>query len=175
MTIEELTKKDTNFNSTVFISKANNMIKKLYNSVTLDELDTVDHFASDKVFNVFKSELEEAKNNNEVLIYDQVNIQTDINNVVEEDGLYKIICSVYCKFCKYYLDSNGKLLRGDKDNRIEIEKTAIFCKRVDAKEDIVARCLGCGTPLNINDNGKCPNCGRIFDLELFGYYLDSFE
>ncbi len=175
MTVEELVKKDSSFNSSIFISKANNMIKKLYNSVTLDELDTVDHFASDNVFNMFKSELEEAKANNEKLVYDQVNVSAEISNIVEEDGMFKITCSVLCKYCRYYTTPEGDYLHGNNDSRTEVTKQAVFCKKVGAKPGLVARCLGCGASLNVNDNGKCPNCGRIYDLEEFDYYLDSFE
>ena len=81
MTVEELCKIDNSFNSSMFISRANNMTKKLYNSTTLDELDTVDHFASDEVFNKFKKKLEIAKNNNVKLIYDQVNVSTEIKDI----------------------------------------------------------------------------------------------
>lgn len=175
MTVEELSKKDNGFNSSIFISRANNMIKKLYNAVTLDELDTVDHFASDRVFNSFKEELDEAKAKNEMLIYDQVNVQTEIENIEEEKDLYKVSCLVHCKFCKYYLSANGDLLRGNQDTRIEVMKKAVFCKKIGTNREVVSRCLGCGMPLNINDNGKCQNCGRVYDLEEFDYYLDSYE
>ena len=175
MTIDELEQKDSSFNSSIFISKANNMVKKLYNAVTLDELDTVDHFASDEVFNKFKEELATSKEKKEKLIYNQVNINTEINDIEETDDQYRINCSVYCKYYKYYLSEEGEFLHGNQDKRDEIIKQAVFCKKKTAKRDVVDHCSGCGFSLNINDNGKCPNCGRIFDLENFDYYLDKFE
>lgn len=175
MTIEELKLKDNDFNEEIFISKANNMIKKLYNATTLDELDTVDHFASDRVFESFKSELENAKKNGEKLVYEQVNVSTEIKDIEEKKGLYMISCLVTCKYYKYYNSFDGEFLHGDSDERVEVLKNAVFCKKVCAEEAIVDRCLGCGFALNANSNGKCPNCGRIYDLEEFDYYLDSFR
>ena len=170
MTIRELEKRDSGFNSNIFISKANNMIKKLYNAVTLDELDTVDHFASDEVFNKFKKELEMAKASNRKLTYNQVNISTEIKDIEEVDGMFKITCSVRCKYYKSY----GISIE-DMDSRTEVYKKAIFCKRIGAERGEVARCSGCGMSLNINESGKCPNCGRIYELENYDYYLDYFE
>ena len=50
MTVEELENIDKDFNATLFVSYANNVIKKLFNSITLNRLDDVDHFYSDSVF-----------------------------------------------------------------------------------------------------------------------------
>ena len=172
MTIRELEKRDSSFNSNIFISKANNMIKKLYNAVTLDGLDTVDHFASDEVFNKFKDELEMAKASNKKLAYNQVNISTEIKDIEEVDGMFKIICSVRCKYYKNCGSSVEEMTLGD--SRTEVYKKAIFCKKIGAEQEEITRCLGCGASLNINASGKCPNCGRIYELENHDYYLDYF-
>ena len=175
MTIAELVQKDNSFNSSIFISKANNMIKKLYNSTTLDELDNVDHFASDEVFNKFKRKLDDAKSKNLKLVYEQVNVDTNIRDIREENNNYIIYCLVTCKFYKYCLDANGNVVSGDNSSRSTIIHKVEFIKRVGAKNEEVSRCLGCGTPLDINNSGKCPNCGRVFDLEEYDYYINKFE
>ena len=56
MTIKELVQKDKTFNSEIFISKANNMIKKIYTAITNNELEKIDHFISDKVYNALKKQ-----------------------------------------------------------------------------------------------------------------------
>ncbi len=61
MTIDELMEKDKDFTSSSFISKANNKIKKIYNAITLNQLDTINHFLSDRVFNDIQKEQIEAK------------------------------------------------------------------------------------------------------------------
>ncbi len=175
MTIEELVQKDSSFNSSIFISKANNMVKKLYNATTLDELDSVDHFASDEVFNKFKDKLNKAKARNLRLIFDQVNVNTEIKNITEVSNNYVISTLVTCKYYKYYLDSNGNIVEGNDDTRSTVIHQVDFVKRIGNSLPEVVRCLGCGTSLNINEDGKCPNCGRIFDLEEFDYYIDMFE
>ena len=174
MTVEELCKMDNSFNSSMFISRANNMIKKLYNSTTLDELDMVDHFASDDVFNKFKKKLEVAKNNNEKLIYDQVNVSTEIKDISITEEAINISCNATCSYCEYYLDSNGKIVFGSNTERKSVIHPVVFKKKLGARRDDALRCLGCGTTFNINENGICPNCGRVFDLEEYDYYLYMF-
>ncbi len=174
MTIGELAEKDSSFNSSIFTSKANNMVKKLYNATTLDQLDEVDHFASDSVFARFKSRVSEAKANNLRLIYDEVSVNTEIKDISEDINSYMINCLVTTKYCKYYIDNTGKVVQGDNKNRSTVIHNATFRKKKGASMPEVARCLGCGTPINVNENGKCPSCGRIFDLEEFDYYLEVF-
>jgi len=175
MTVEELMEKDKNFNQSLFTSRANNMVKKLYNSITLNELNTVDHFVSDKVFNKFKKMQEDAINNGERLIFDQVNVDTLIKDIDIVDNTYKITCNITCKYCKYYLDKNGNVTRGNNTDRSTVIHIVTLCKKVGVERDNVARCFGCGTTFNINETGICPTCGRVFDLEEFDYYIDSFE
>ena len=174
MTVEELCKIDNSFNSSMFISRANNMIKKLYNSTTLDELDTVDHFASDEVFNKFKKKLEIAKNNNMKLIYDQVNVSTEIKDISMTEEAINISCNSTCSYCEYYIDNNGKIVSGSNTERKRVIHQVVFQKKFGARRTEVLRCLGCGTTFNFNENGICPTCGRVFDLEEYDYYLYMF-
>lgn len=174
MTIEELVEKDSSFNSSIFISKANNMIKKLYNAITLEELDTINYFASDEVFNSFKKKVEEAKANHEVLTYEQVSVSTEIKSIDEVNGYYKISCNAYCKYYETYYSENGKYLYGDKDAPREVIHQAIFSKKIGTGLENVVRCVGCGMSLNVNESRKCPNCGRIFEAEDFDYYLELY-
>lgn len=173
MTLDELVKRDSSFNSSTFISKVNNMVKKLYNATTLNELDTVDHFASDKVLNSFQNEISIANNNNERVIFDQVNVNSEVKDVSEYDNNYMIRCLVTVQYFKYYIDNNGKFTHGNQDIKSKVIRTAILKKPVGSSLGMVNRCLGCGTTLNVNDNGKCPSCGRIFDLEEFDFYIED--
>ncbi len=175
MTIEELTKKDNNFNSSIFVSKANNMVKKLYNAVTLDEIDEVSHFANKEIINKFKNMIDSAKANGERLIFDQVNVSTEIKDIDVSIDYYQIACLVTCRYCKYNLDSNGKIVSGSNTDRSTVIHKVLFQKKIINSNNGVYRCLGCGTSIDVNNNGICPNCGRVFDLDEFDYYIESFE
>lgn len=175
MTVEELTERDKSFNQSLFTSRANNMVKKLYNSITLNELDKVDHFVSDKVFNKFKKMQEDAISVGERLIFSHVNVDTVIKDIAIVNNSYTITCNITCKYCKYYVDANGNVVRGNSTNRSTVIHIVTLCKKVGVERDSVARCFGCGTTFNINESGICPTCGRVFDLEEFDYYIESFE
>ena len=84
-----------------------------------------------------------------------------------------IRCLVTVQYFKYYIDNNGKFTHGNQDIKSKVIRTAILKKPVGSSLGMVNRCLGCGTTLNVNDNGKCPSCGRIFDLEEFDFYIED--
>ena len=174
MTLDELVKRDSSFNSSTFISKVNNMVKKLYNATTLNELETVDHLVSDKVLKSFQDEIDKANSINEKVIFDQVNVNSEIRDISVIDDFYMIRCTVTVQYFKYYIDNNGNYTQGNQSTKTRVIRNAILKKPVGSSLGIVNRCLGCGTTLNINDNGKCPSCGRIFDLEEFDFYIEDF-
>ena len=172
MTVEELVNKDNSFNSSIFISKVNNMVKKLYNATTLDELDTVDHFVSDKVLSLFQKEIDNAKTVNSKVIFDQVNVNSEIIDVSILDNYYLINCKVTVSYYKYYMDENGNY-NNNSNNKNKVIRNVLLKKPIGSSLGIINKCLGCGTTLDINDNGKCPSCGRIFDLEKYDFYIEN--
>ena len=174
MTLDELVKRDSSFNSSTFISKVNNMVKKLYNSTTLNELDKVRHFASDKVLSSFQNEIDKANSMGNKIIFDQVNVNSEVKDISIYDNYYIIRCLVRVQYFKYYMDNNGNYMEGNQNTKSSIMRTALLKKPVGSSLGIVNRCLGCGTTIDINDNGKCPSCGRIFDLKEFDFYIEDF-
>lgn len=174
MTVEELVKIDSNFNSALFISKANNMIKKVYNAVTLQELPKVDHFISDEVYSRFFQEMEYASSNGCHLFYDEVNVDSVIRDIQMIDDTYVISVNATCKYLKYCLDVQGNFVSGSDKNRITVVHQVIFKKKKNNTDMTTNRCRGCGFTYNIQDNGICPSCGRVYDLEEIDYYIDQF-
>ena len=71
---------------------------------------------------------------------------------------------------------DDRIVSGDCDRRREVVKKVTFQKRKDASSfGDVTRCLGCGTSLNINESGICPNCGRVFDLEKYDFVIKDMK
>ena len=48
MEIKELVEKDKSFDEETFLTKINNKNKKIYNSITLNELENVKHFMTEE-------------------------------------------------------------------------------------------------------------------------------
>ena len=72
---------DNNIDETLFLTKANNRIKKIYNSITLDEVDEIKHFISDEFYQKIKKIIEDNNNKNLKLIYDEVNVACNIKKI----------------------------------------------------------------------------------------------
>ena len=176
MDVKELVQKDKTFSSELFISKANNMVKRLYNAITLNELEHVDHFISDKVYNEIETQIKKAASKNCQIIYDEINVNTSIYDIKEVLNSYKIFADVEIQCLRYTKEKNsGAIVGGDTNNRLHISKLIIFKKKINNSELVTNRCRGCGTTYDINYSGICPVCGRTYDLEEIDYYIDEIR
>ena len=176
MNVKELVQKDKTFSSELFISKANNMVKRLYNAITLNELEHVDHFISDNVYNEIEAQIKKADSKNCRIVYDEINVDTNIYDIKEVLNAYKIYADVEIKCLRYTKEKNSDaIIGGDPNNRINISKMIVFKKKLNNNDLVTNRCRGCGTTYDINYSGICPVCGRTYDLEEIDYYIDEMR
>ena len=176
MTLEELREKDQDFNASLFIGKVNNMLKKIYNAITLNELDTVKHFLSESAFQKIQEKNDEVIQKGNHLNYEEVNVNSVIRNVDDGDDYYRIEVYATIKYLQYVKSNDGKIISGNDENRVTTNRRVLLTKLKNTNDKKgFYRCLGCGATLDINDNGKCSHCGRIFNLEEFDYIIDSIE
>lgn len=176
MELKELVQKDKSFNSELFISKANNMIKKIYTAITNNELEKVNHFISDKVYIELKKQIDNADSKNCIIEYNELSVNTGIYDIKEINNEYVINTDVEIRCIRYIKDKGtNTIIGGNKDNKITIDKVAVFKKKINNNETTTNRCQGCGTSFNIIDNGICPVCGRVYDLEEVDYYIDELK
>lgn len=176
MTVNDLSRIDSDFEESIFITKVNSRIKKIYNAITLGDVDTVKHFMSDELYSKIIDYVKNNDDDNKIVIYDEVNISSAILNIDEDNNNYIITVDCVSKFLKYFISKNSReYLSGDMDNRIELNQKIKFYKSKTAKSVDVVRCLGCGANFNINSNGICPHCGRTYDLEKFDYIISDME
>lgn len=176
MTIDELAYQDKDFNRELFISKANNMVKRIYTAITLNELEKVDHFISDEVYNKFINQIKNANSRNCHIIYEEINVNTKITDIDKEMDTYKIYTDIEVKCLRYFKSrENDSIVGGNLNSRITLNNKVVFKKKINNNDLVTNRCRGCGTTYNINYSGICPICGRVYDLEEIDYYIDKFE
>ena len=134
---------NSDFNSSIFISKVNNMMKLIYNYISLNKLDEVIQFMSDDLYNRFKENIDNNTNNNCRVIYDEVNVNSEIKNITNMNDYIMIDVRCNIKFLKYYVSlEDGSYISGDKDNRINKVLNVTLKRKSNVKDTNTFECLG---------------------------------
>ena len=98
MTVNDLSRIDSDFEESIFITKVNSRIKKIYNAITLGDVDTVKHFMSDELYSKITDYVKNNDDDNKIVIYDEVNISSAILNIDEDNNNYIITVDCVSKF-----------------------------------------------------------------------------
>lgn len=178
MTIEELEFEDKNFNSSMFLSKVNNIFVKLMSSVILDKLDEVDHFISDDVYNQYKEKINRLNEESKRQMYGELNVKNSkIHSITKEQNQYKIEVYLEARYLDYVIDlKTGKTIKGNEEKRVEVNYLLEFVRNILVDEQGIARkCPHCGSPIDVNNSGKCEYCGGIYNQEDYDYILNKIE
>jgi predicted lipid-binding transport protein (Tim44 family) len=161
-----------------FITNVNNIFIQLHLGITTNNLDKIKHFVNDSVFNTFKARLDNLNNNNQVQMFDEINVkQTSILEIKELDDKFIAKVNITSRYMDYILDKNtGQKICGDNTRRIEKENYLTFEKKKNSSLQGEARkCHSCGANIDVNANGKCEYCGTIYDLENHDWILTDLE
>ncbi len=166
------------FNEAMFKTKVDNIFVKLFTAIMKGNLQEVDHFISDSVYNKYEEYINKLDNNNERQMYDELNVKhTDIisRDILEDKEVVKV--RIISRYMDYIISkSTGNFIRGDNTRRIEKEYILTFEKKLDTKDiKIVRKCPGCGASISVNTSGKCEYCGTIYNLEDYDYILVNID
>lgn len=177
MTIEELEKLDNTFNQANFISKCNNIFVKFFTAIMMDNLNEVDHFISDKVYQYGEDIISPLRNKNYKQIYDELNVKNSrIQQVSKENNNYKIVVFLESRYMDYIIDENGNTIEGNDTERIQVDYILTFTKRINATDQGIAKiCDSCGSPMNVNSTGICEFCGSTYKQEKHDWVLTNIE
>ena len=175
MTEEELVAKDLDFNTSLFLSRANNFIKMMFIFISSGEVEKIKPFVSEEVFKKIDDKVSLAKENGEKVNYDEINVSCEIKDIVDNSTNVEIIVNATTKYLKYYTAiDDGHFLRGNTNERVKVIHIVTFQKK-NGEVSHTYNCLGCGAPINIYENSNCPNCGRAFDFADFDFIIKSFD
>ena len=175
---DNLVQEDKKFSEASFKAKADNIFIQLYTDVMKQDLQRVKHFLSDEVYAKYEQRVNKLKENNQLQIYDELNVSdTNITNVIENDDEFVLYVNLLTKYLDYVLAKDTRaFLHGNKDVRVEKRVNLVFTKTKSAKELKSARtCASCGANVDINKTGVCPYCGSIFKLKDYDWVLTQIN
>ena len=178
MTLQEFRERDNNFDETSFITKVNNIVVKFFNSITLNEVKKIDHFVSDKVFEIGNKLATDAETSGNIHMFDEFNIaRSSISSIEESNDAYVIYVRMTLKYMDYVINkASGALLSGNNSFREPHEMTMVFKKYKGAREqNLVRTCPTCGASLNTNNTGICEYCHTVYNQEDHDWVLDDIQ
>lgn len=173
MTKEELIKKDKNFSESGFLAKVDNTYIMILTSIMTENLKMVEHKVGTKLYQQLIDKLNYLKQNNEIQMYDELNVKDSYILSIEETlDDYEIKVQLISRYMDYQIDKTTKEYKsGNNQSRIEKNHILTFQKKKNAKTEGMSRiCPGCGAPMNTNKSGVCEYCGAIYNTADYDWY-----
>ena len=176
--IEKLLKQDSNYSESKFKSKVENMFVQIKLAIVTGKIQKIDHFVNDETYNKIEQKVQEDIANNRIQIYDELNVSDiQIKNIEELEECFQIKVQFFSKSLEYYINKETRqYLSGNNHNRTERYTDITFTKMKNAKQyKVVRKCPYCGTTIDVNINGRCDYCHKIFDLENYDWIITKME
>lgn len=161
-----------------FISYVDNVFVKIHLALTFNELETIDHFVNDKVYEELKEKLNKLNEKNLIQMYDMINVKNSyIMDYEETQDKYIVKVNLTSRYVDYRIDKETKeTVSGNDIDRIEKTNYLTFEKNKNTSTQPEARkCPSCGSNMDVNDSGKCEYCGTIYNLEDYEWILTDLE
>lgn len=159
-----------------FVSKANLMVKKIFNAITMMQVEHVQHFMDPSLYQKVCEKLERYQKKKERVVFEQVNISSYVLKHSTKQSYLEVEASVMVRAIVYCLSTvSNQVVSGDAFSRREFPTKMVFRKRLDSSSVDVPRCLGCGTTIDVYGDGICPNCGRVYDLANYDYIIQEMD
>ena len=145
-------------------------IQKSWSDFDYDKLRTL---LTDELYNSYMMQLDALKlKNQKNIMSDFKFIDCKITEVKEENGLLNINTYLRVEMYDYVVDSENKVMRGDKNHKIDIEYIITFVK---IKNNIVNEtiCPNCGAKIETVTSGKCEYCGTVVVVDAKDYVMSK--
>lgn len=176
--LNELIALDKTFSESKFKTKVDNIFVMLHISLMTNNLDRVKHFISDTVFNDFKERLDNLNNNNQIQMFDELNVKsTEIQSIEITSDNFIITVKLISRYMDYIINKDTKeLISGNNNHRIEKINILKFTKIRDFKiQNSIRKCPSCGANMNVNNTGKCEYCNTIYNNKDYDWILENIE
>ena len=176
--IENLLKQDHDYSESKFKSKVENMFVQIKLAMVTGKIQKIDHFVNDETYSKIEKKVKDDIENNRIQIYDELNVSdVQIKNIEELNDCFKITVQVFSKSLEYYINKETRqYLSGNNHSRTERYTNVVLTKNKNAKSyKVVRKCPYCGATIDVNANGRCDYCRKIFDLESYDWVITEME
>jgi len=163
------------FDTDRLLLKANHMIKSILYAYSDRDLKRVRHFMSEGCYQALLKHFEEDDRLHRRMHYDEVRVTSLLNRMFETEEYYNIEVIASCNAYIWSEVEGQDAIEGSQERKSSFGMKALFVKRIDAQVQDVVRCQGCGSSFNIKQNGECPNCGRVYDLDKFDFIIQEMD
>ena len=156
--LEELKRLDTTFTESMFKTKVDNIFVLMMSSIMFRDISRISSSLSEGMRVQIQNRINELLNNNEIQMYDELNVKhTEIGNVQILEDKYIIEVLLTSRYMDYRIDSNTKKFKsGNNSSRIEKRNKLIFEEKRNHKSlGIAAKCPSCGANIDYNYSGVC--------------------
>ena len=133
--IEEIKKYDTNFDESIFLSKADHIFIMLLDAIRDRDLSNVKHYLSNDIYERYNSLVNMYISDKKIRLFDEMNVKsTEIKNVSITEDSINIEVLLTSRYMDYFVNEEGNYLYGTNDHRVEKENHLVFTKKKVAKE-----------------------------------------
>ena len=127
---------------------------------------------TDELYNTYMMQLDALKLKNQKNIMSDFKLITvKIYNITEENGLLNISIYLRCQMYDYVIDNEEKVVRGDKNHKIDIEYEITFVKTTNEIHETV--CPNCGAKIDAVTSGKCDYCDSVIVVDAKDYVMSK--
>jgi len=134
------------------------------------DYDTLRDNLTDELYNSYVMQLDALKiKNQKNIMSDFKYIDSKIVDIKEENGLINITLYLRIEMYDYVVDKDNKVVRGNKENKINIQYMITFVKSNKVSEDTI--CPNCGAKIEAVASGKCEYCGSVVTVDIKDYVM----
>lgn len=135
------------------------------------DYDALRNLLTDELYNSYTMQLDALQvKKQKNIMSDFSNIDCKITKVTEENNIIDVTVYLRVQMFDYVIDKDNKVVRGNKNQRFDINYIIHFVKTNESKE---TTCPNCGAKINVVSGGKCEYCRAIVVTDPNEYVMSS--
>lgn len=180
--LEDLKKKDPNFNDQAFTEKVGNWYVQMQNAWQDKKWEPMRAIMTDALYSQMERQLEELAKAGRTNYIERIAVlESRIVRYAVEGDNDVLVVRLSTRICDYTVDDKtGEVVGGSKTRELFMVYDWKLIRSKDevtheADEMTQVSCPNCGAPLEINHSGQCPYCGSVVTLKEHDWALSSIK